>query len=323
MPIEFDCGECKQHLRVPDSAHGKRAKCPQCGAIITVPGPPPTSSKQGGGTDFPSSPTPPGAAPGAGGSPADRAFSGQNPFAERLSSEFQDEKNPFADTAQFDQAGINPYSPPSTKADAMDQAAAPETTDVLGYAWDVWKANLGLLVGVFVFISVVGWMFEGVQNGIQFSLVQGGMAREEAELATFPLALVSALVQFYLGIGATLIGLRLARGQSAEFTDVFTGGSLFLPALGASILFGLALAAGLALLIVPGIFVALLFWPYYYLVVERKAGVIESFSIAYQMSSQNMGTTFLLALANFGIVVLGFLALCLGLFLAIPLTQMV
>jgi hypothetical protein len=335
MPIEFICSECNQNLRVPDSAQGKQARCPKCGAVLTVPGAPAGSELPSTAAEKPDAHTPPaggtvsgphGDRPAADFSDPDffgtRSFD-DNPFAQQPLGEVPDPRNPFADAGPADSDWSNPYSPPKSKAAALDQVGAVEATDVLGYAWDVWKANLGLVVGVFVFISVVGWMFEGLQNGIQFALVQGGMGEDEAALAMLPLALVRGLVQFYLGIGATLIGLRLARGQSAEFSDVFSGGSLFLPALGASILFGLAVTTGLVLLIIPGVLVALLFWPYYYLIVERKAGVIDAFSVAYQMASQNVGTTFLLALATTGITLLGFLALCVGLFLAIPLTQLV
>ncbi len=38
MPIELKCVKCQKPLRVPDSAAGKRAKCPECGELMTVPG---------------------------------------------------------------------------------------------------------------------------------------------------------------------------------------------------------------------------------------------------------------------------------------------
>lgn len=40
MPITFDCA-CGKTLRVPDASAGKRAKCPVCTAILTVPEPEP------------------------------------------------------------------------------------------------------------------------------------------------------------------------------------------------------------------------------------------------------------------------------------------
>lgn len=40
MPIEFRCS-CGKTLRVPDAHAGKRAKCPACAAVATVPEPDP------------------------------------------------------------------------------------------------------------------------------------------------------------------------------------------------------------------------------------------------------------------------------------------
>ncbi len=38
MPIEFSCGTCGKKLRAPDTAAGKRVKCPACGGAAAVPG---------------------------------------------------------------------------------------------------------------------------------------------------------------------------------------------------------------------------------------------------------------------------------------------
>jgi hypothetical protein len=37
MPIDFRCPGCQNLLRVGDGDAGKQAKCPQCGAIVTIP----------------------------------------------------------------------------------------------------------------------------------------------------------------------------------------------------------------------------------------------------------------------------------------------
>ena len=41
MPIVFACSGCAKPLRVPDSAGGKKTRCPACGAIATAPLAPP------------------------------------------------------------------------------------------------------------------------------------------------------------------------------------------------------------------------------------------------------------------------------------------
>src|SRR4029453_2532598 len=92
-----------------------------------------------------------------------------------------------------------------------------------------------------------------------------------------------------------------------------------LPVLGVSILLGLAIGVGMLLCIVPGILLALMWWPAYYLVVDDKSPVMESFGKASEITKGNWGTAFLLGLLGFVIMLVGFLALCIGVIFAAPL----
>lgn len=37
MTIQFKCGQCGQTLKVGDNAAGKRAKCPKCQSVVSIP----------------------------------------------------------------------------------------------------------------------------------------------------------------------------------------------------------------------------------------------------------------------------------------------
>src|SRR5688572_26908834 len=39
MPVDVTCSSCQRKMRVPDTALGKRIKCPKCQTIIDVPNP--------------------------------------------------------------------------------------------------------------------------------------------------------------------------------------------------------------------------------------------------------------------------------------------
>lgn len=41
MPIQVTCSACHSSFNAPDSAAGKRAKCPKCGGVIEIPQPKP------------------------------------------------------------------------------------------------------------------------------------------------------------------------------------------------------------------------------------------------------------------------------------------
>ena len=96
-------------------------------------------------------------------------------------------------------------------------------------------------------------------------------------------------MQLYLGIGAVQINLKLARRQPATFGDLFGGMNRFFPLLGGAIIAYLALIAGALCLIVPAILMVLAYWPFYFLIIDGKAGVIESFSIAHRITHRKLG----------------------------------
>jgi hypothetical protein len=45
MTIEFNCPQCAQQIRTPDTTAGKRGKCPSCAAIVRIPAPADAAAK--------------------------------------------------------------------------------------------------------------------------------------------------------------------------------------------------------------------------------------------------------------------------------------
>ncbi|HUE73044.1 MAG TPA: hypothetical protein VMP01_19320 [Pirellulaceae bacterium] len=298
MAIEFACTSCQKLLRVPDDAPGKQVKCPNCGMIQAVPagitsGPPAESSQPWSFSE-----------PGAGSAPPTQYSHGSG-------------------------GALNPYAPPSPVTFAPKPSndvpitnQRPTIEDILGHAWRVWQENLGLLVGVTLVIVGISWAI-GIPLGFMQAALEANGEKEMAAIVGGVGNIIAQVVQIFLGIGQSQIALKLARGQPAEFGDLFHGGSRFWPVLGVSILLGLAVFAGMLACIVPGIILALMLWPTYYLVVENRSKVFDSFSLAYQITEGNKGTTFVLALIGMGINLLGVLALCIGLLFSAPLVVMI
>jgi uncharacterized membrane protein len=128
-------------------------------------------------------------------------------------------------------------------------------------------------------------------------------------------------VQIFLGVGELQLILKLTRGQQASFNDVFGGGPRFWPTVGVFILSMIGITLGIALCVIPAIILLLMFWPCYYLVVDNKSRVLDSFSSASTITQGNRGTTFVLWLASLGIMLVGVLAFCIGLLFAAPLVS--
>lgn len=224
---------------------------------------------------------------------------------------------------------INPYAAPDpNNYDPIPPqvgSIVPTVVDVgsiLNYAFEVWKANLKLLLGVTAVVLGTTYGLTFAQGVLSEVFRQMGQPEVGGLLAMLfsPLQMV---MNVFLGIGQTLIALRLLRGQPAQFSDLFSGGPLFLPVLGASMLAGLAMMAGFAACVVPGLLLGLFFWPFYWLVVDQRAGVLDSFKVALTIAKVNVGTTLLLWLVCLMIMLLGLIALVIGLLFAVPLVSLI
>jgi uncharacterized membrane protein len=191
----------------------------------------------------------------------------------------------------------------------------------MNHAWEVWKKNLGLLIGAFVVIGLISGAVS-----VPFGILRVNFDMQgEHEMGLLVNAIgqiVNQVVSIYFGIGYVQLCLKMARGQKAEFAQIFAGGSRFLPVLAVSFLLGVAMVLGFLACIVPGIILWLMWWPAYYLVVDEKAGIMESFSVAARITKNNWGSAFALSFIGAGIMILGLLALCVGVIFAAPLVAM-
>lgn len=233
------------------------------------------------------------------------------------SSPFAPAANPYAPSAPIP---FEPKVPSAFRGPITNQR--PSMEEIMGHAWEVWKSNLGLLVGTTAVVIGISWAI-----AIPLGIVQGAIeANGEKEVAAIVGGLgniAAQLVQIFLGIGQAQIALKLARRENAEFVDLFNGGPRFLWVFLVSLLYGAAVIAGSMACVVPGIIVAMILWPVYWLVVDDRAGVLKSFSVAHEITQGNLGTSFVVGLVWFGINLLGIFALCVGILFAAPLATMI
>jgi uncharacterized membrane protein len=184
----------------------------------------------------------------------------------------------------------------------------------IGVGWNTFKANWALLIGLAVAVLIIGNLPQGLGNVAQRGSQPG--------VFQFLMGLLSVALQAVLTLGVTYIALRLVSGQSAEFGDLFARVSLALNYLITSFLFGIIVAVGLLLLIVPGIICAakLSFFPYF--VVDDGAGPIDALQRSWSLTN---GIT--LKVLLFGLVLLlinfvGLLALGIGVLVTYPVSYL-
>ncbi|HBO43552.1 MAG TPA: hypothetical protein DD670_06405, partial [Planctomycetaceae bacterium] len=131
------------------------------------------------------------------------------------------------------------------------------------------------------------------------------------------------LFSTWITTGTTLFYLKTARGLPADISNIFAGGPYYLRVLGGTALFALGLFAIFAAFVLPcgliglafdpaigmiGIMVGgvlamvpmaifhYTFFPFFYLIIDRNMGIIESFAAARDITPGNRLIVFLIVL---------------------------
>lgn len=126
---------------------------------------------------------------------------------------------------------------------------------------------------------------------------------------------VTLLTSAFLAGGIAEFALKVARGQTPEFGDVFAGGkyfgSMFVGWLG----FFVATAIGFALCIVPGYLLQLGLWPFAFIIVDQRLGGVDALKKAWEMTKGHKMSIFIFMLLNIVVMFAGELACFVGMLL--------
>lgn len=329
MAIEFRCPNCNKLLKTSDERAGARAKCPDCGTGITVPRAgtadvPEFHEEDAGFPDAaPPPPPPPRTEP--------VRYAGDTRTCPMCGEEIPAAavRCQFCGETLDDRAGGMAGSYP-TKIDAGE---------VISTSWEIFKSQMGIVIGGFILFVLITFAASILMNLIESALFGGAMG---AGPGGFPLGrpggvrrqpnpgillvavlfstVLSMLVNSFFQAGWSLFMLKVAKGSNPEVGNLFGGGPYYLRMLGNSLLFVLMLYIGLLLCIIPGIIIALMFWPFQYVIVDDTSPHQSALSRAKDLTEGNWGAVILLVLASIAFNLLGLLACGIGLLFTIPLT---
>jgi uncharacterized membrane protein len=133
------------------------------------------------------------------------------------------------------------------------------------------------------------------------------------------LGIISLLVSSWLAAGSIKIALSYFDGKKLPFNNLFTQTKYFWRMVGASLLLGLIIVVGLIFLIIPGIYLALRFFFTRTLIVDKDMGIIEAMKESTKMTEGIKWQLLVFCLAMIGAMILGGIALGIGIFVAIPI----
>jgi hypothetical protein len=249
-----------------------------------------------------------------------------------------------------DQDVDNPYAPPQFSPAPALVAGTPFTVnDVFQWSWAIFARRTRDCLSIFWGCFGISFATSVILKLVHDSLM--GVVRDEN---TFKLLYILSLfaaqvLQFWLAVGLTRAMLRIARGLPVSFEELFSGGPFLLTSILAWVVHKVVIAmpilvatglivggilmmenqsgvaAFLLFLLLSGlaglvfIYLAARLSMYYYLVVDRDAGVLDSLLLSWRLCKNQVGTITLVYFVQFAVLLAGFLAFCVGLVFALPL----
>jgi hypothetical protein len=261
------------------------------------------------------------------------------------------------DPYRFPDDPANPYSAPEAELTPVSAYAPGPRGDapfsaslVIGQAWEIYRERLAIVIPVGLIpvgIVILYWIASNIMAA------QVNQQTPMGVVAVIASTLGQYALQFWLTIGQTVALLKVARGEDAEVGDVFRGGAYLLRYVGASIVLGLAFLAVFGVCMAPGglvfalgggeattagvvalvmggvvgivawIVLAVRFYQYQYLIIDRNAGVMESLRLSWEMTRGHTLVLIGLAIIAGLIAMSGYFACLVGLIFTIPLSMLI
>lgn len=156
---------------------------------------------------------------------------------------------------------------------------------------------------------------------IGIELLLGILVENTAGVLGALITILSVVVQLLYGIGFIYIYVSLANGDEVGWSHFTEKAELIGKYFLGAILYGLAVVVGLALLIIPGIYIAVTygFWPYI-LIENSKMGIFESMRQSAQITKgvklKIFGAGFIFTMIG----IAGFIIIEIGALVTIPLS---
>jgi uncharacterized membrane protein len=166
-----------------------------------------------------------------------------------------------------------------------------------------------------------GWeMFrEHIGEFIGFTLIIFAASIVSSKMSLFGSLLFSSLAA-PLYAGYCIAAFRILTGKPFQFSDFFGGFNYFLPLFLAGLASGIIVSVGIALLILPGIYLAIGYMLTTFLVIDYRMEFWQAMETSRKIVTKNWFAFFVFALLLFLINLLGIIALGVGLLVSAPVT---
>jgi len=174
--------------------------------------------------------------------------------------------------------------------------------------WQNWKLLL-LVVITIVVVQILSSVFSSLFSG-------------DLSYLNILLLGIFFLVGGVLTLGSMSIYLSLVDGKPVSYNDLFSQWNLLgWYILGGILVFVLTLV-GYVFLIIPGIILSIRLQFWMYLCIDKRIGAVAAIGKSWEITKRNTGNLFWFALLLGGVMILGMLALGVGVFVAMPVVSL-
>ena len=179
------------------------------------------------------------------------------------------------------------------------------------FGWNTLKKNFGFFLGMLAIIVAVN---------VLVGLVMSSFSEEAPELLVIAVSVISWILDLLISMGVIKITLKFCDQEPATYRDLFSAYRLLLNYIVGSIVYGIIVAIGFVFLIIPGIYLAVKYQFYDYLIVDKGMGPIEAIKRSGVLTEGVKRNLVLFWLALVGINILGMIALGVGLIATVPVS---
>ena len=179
------------------------------------------------------------------------------------------------------------------------------------FGWNTLKKNFGFFLGMLAIVVAINLLV---------GLVMSSFSEEAPKVLVIAVSAISWILDLLISMGVIRITLKFCDQEQATYRDLFSAYRLLLNYLVGSIVYGIMVAIGFVFLIAPGIYLAVKYQFYDYLIVDKGMGPIEAIKRSGVLTEGVKRNLVLFWLALVGINILGLIALGVGLIATVPVS---
>ena len=187
-------------------------------------------------------------------------------------------------------------------------------SDVLRVAWKGYISQIWILTGL-----LIGYVIVSLAINLYIPYPLHGTVSATGIVLT----LLSLVFSLLFSLGYTKNMFQTLDGEEPQFSAYGRESRKIFTGLFAGLIYTIIVIVGLALLILPGYYLAIRLQFFYASIVEENTGIIASLKRSWEITKGLEAPLFLLLLVEKGLVLLGLICFVIGIFMAAPLVGMI